>query len=492
MASPLPILSGAPLNGAPAHPLQSLRAGRDLLKKTAARLALSAALAVAPMAAQAQSQEQISLIRDTEIEAILRADSEPILKAAGLNPDSIEILLIGGKDLQAFAAPGTMGIYTGLILESENPNQLQGVIAHEVGHLAAGHSARSGEMQRAGMQPFLLTMGLGVLAAFAGAGDAAIALMGSASQFGTLAALGYSREQESRADQAGLNLLDRSGISGKGLVQFFDNFRYQEVFQEARRYAYFRSHPLSSERIDTLRRKAETLPDWDKADSEQALLEHEIMKAKLQGFINPQRAIVDYSEKDDAYPARYARAIAYYQMKEPDRALDLIEALLVEQPDNAYLWELKGQILFEFGRTTEAEAPQRRSVELMPDAPLLRVNLGQTLIAMNDDAKLDEGIAELRRALAQEDDNAVAWRLLAQGYDRRGDDGSARLATAEYNFHVGDRQQARVFAMRARDMLTRDTPEWRRATDIVLTSNPSREDLRELAQEGAITTGSVR
>ena len=247
-----------------------------------------------------------------------------------------------------------MGIYTGLILESENPNQLQGVIAHEVGHLAAGHSARSGEMQRAGMQPFLLTMGLGVLAAFAGAGDAAIALMGSASQFGTLAALGYSREQESRADQAGLNLLDRSGISGKGLVQFFDKFRYQEVFQEARRYAYFRSHPLSSERIDTLRRKAETLPDWEKADSEEAMLEHEIMKAKLQGFINPQRAIVDYSEKDDAYPARYARAIAYYQMKEPDRALDLIEALLVEQPDNAYLWELKGQILFEFGRTTEA------------------------------------------------------------------------------------------------------------------------------------------
>ena len=474
----------------PLVPPRNSAFGLKALRRLIGRLALAMSLAVTPVAAQAQ--QGMSLIRDTEIEAILKADSKPILEAAGINPDSIEILIIGSRELNAFAGPGRMGFFTGLILESENPNQLQGVIAHEVGHLAAGHSARSGDMQRVGLQPFLLTMGLGVLAAFAGAGDAAIALMSSASQFGTLAALGYSREQESRADQAGLTILDRAGLSGRGLVEFFDNFRYQEVFQEARRYAYFRSHPLSSDRIDTLRRKAETLPDWEKVDSEEAMERHRIMQAKLQGFLNPQRAIVEYSETDTSYPARYARAIAYYQMKEPDRALRLIDALLTEQPENAYLWELKGQILFEFGRTREAEAPQRRSVELMPEAPLLRVNLGQTLIAMNDDAKLEEGVSELRRALTQENDNAVAWRLLAEGYDRRGEDGSARLATAEYNFHIGDRQQARVFAMRARDLLTRDTPEWRRATDIVLTSNPSREDLRELAQEGAIASGSVR
>lgn len=478
MASPLPV------------PPKNCSFGLKALRRLTGRLALAMSLAVTPVAAQAQ--QGMSLIRDTEIEAILKADSKPILEAAGINPDSIEILIIGSRELNAFAGPGRMGFFTGLILESENPNQLQGVIAHEVGHLAAGHSARSGDMQRVGLQPFLLTMGLGVLAAFAGAGDAAIALMSSANQFGALAALGYSREQESRADQAGLTILDRAGLSGRGLVEFFDNFRYQEVFQEARRYAYFRSHPLSSDRIDTLRRKAETLPDWEKVDSEEAMERHRIMQAKLQGFLNPQRAIVEYSETDTSYPARYARAIAYYQMKEPDRALRLIDALLTEQPENAYLWELKGQILFEFGRTREAEAPQRRSVELMPEAPLLRVNLGQTLIAMNDDAKLEEGVNELRRALTQETDNAVAWRLLAEGYDRRGEDGSARLATAEYNFHIGNRQQARVFAMRARDLLTRDTPEWRRATDIVLTSNPSREDLRELAQEGAIASGSVR
>lgn len=457
--------------------------------RRATRLATVTAMAVG-LAATAGAASAQSLIRDTEIEAILAKNSKPILEAAGIDPSSIEILIIGAKDLNAFAGPRVMGFHTGLILEADDPNELQGVIAHEVGHIAAGHSARSGDMNQAGMRPFLLTMGLGVLAALAGAPDAAAGLAGSASYFGTLGALGYSREQEARADQAGAMLLDRAGLSGRGLAEFFDNFRYQEVFDEARRFAYFRSHPISSDRIESLRRKVERQPHFDKKDSPEALAEHAIMKAKLDGFLNPQVAITKYSEKATDYPSRYARAIAYYQLKEPDRALKLIDVLLGEQPENPYLWELKGQILFEFARTAEAEGPQRRSVALKPDAPLLRINLGQTLIALDDKAKIAEGVAELKKALTQEDDNPVAWRMLAEGHDKLGQDGLARLATAEFNFHIGDKRQARMFAMRAREMLDRGTPEWRRATDIVLVAEPSREELRELAREES--AGSAR
>jgi predicted Zn-dependent protease len=214
------------------------------------------------------------------------------------------------------------------------------------------------------------------------------------------------------------------------------------------------------------------------------------MKAKLDAVLNPQIAIAKYSEKATDYPSRYARAIAYYQLKEPDRALKLIDVLLNEQPQNPYLWELKGQILFEFGRTQEAEAPQRKSVALKPEAPLLRINLGQTLIALDDKAKVNEGVAELRKSLTQEEDNAVAWRLLAEAYDKLGKDGLARLATAEYNFNVGDKRQARVFAMRAREMLDKGTPEWRRATDIFLVSEPSREEMRSLGREGLVAVAS--
>jgi predicted Zn-dependent protease len=216
------------------------------------------------------------------------------------------------------------------------------------------------------------------------------------------------------------------------------------------------------------------------------------MKAKLMGFLQPQVAIVHYSEKDASFPARYARAIAYYQMREPEKAIQRVDALLKEKPDDPYLWELKGQILFEYGHAVEAEAPQRKSVELKPDAPLLRVNLGQTLIALDDKAKVAEGVAELRKALTQEDDNAEAWRLLAQAYDKEGDAGMARLATAEYNFDIGDQRDALAFAMRAREKLPKDSPEWRRATDIVLVSKPSRQDLQELAREGSIASTQDR
>ncbi|MET0273924.1 MAG: M48 family metalloprotease [Phenylobacterium sp.] len=452
---------------------------------------LGSSLAIHPAPARAQD-DGVSLIRDTEIEEILHRDADPILIAAGMDPKNVQILLIGSKELNAFAGPRTMGVFTGLILESKTPNELQGVIGHEVGHLSAGRSARSGEMNAAGMKPFLLTMGLGVLAALAGSGDAAAGLIGSAGYFGTLGAMGYSREQEGRADQAGATLLEKAGLSGKGLAEFFDNFRYQEVFDESRRYAYFRSHPLSSDRIESLKSRVAALPHYDAVDSPENIEEHAIMKAKLDGFINPQVSMVKYSETDKSYPARYARTIAYYQMKEPDKALKLLEPLLLEQPNNPYLWELKGQILFEFGRAPEAEAPQRKSVELKPEAPLLRVNLGQTLIALDDKAKIEEGISELRKSLVQDQENAVAWRLLADAYDKRGEDGLARLATAEYNFNVGDMRQARVFAMRAREKLTKDTPEWRRATDIVLVSKPSKDDLQDLAREGSIGGSQVR
>jgi predicted Zn-dependent protease len=435
-------------------------------------------------AAHAQSAGE-TLIRDTEIEEILYKDAAPLLKAGGFDTSNIHILLIGSKDLNAFAAPGQVGVFTGLILESKTPNELKGVLAHEVGHLAGGHSFRSGDMNRAGLVPMILTMGLGVVAALAGAPDGAAALLGNAGYFGTLGALGYSREQESRADQAGATLLEATGQSGKGLADFFDNFRYQEVFDESRRYAYFRSHPLSSDRIDALRNRVVALPHYGAVDTPEEIAEHAIMKAKLDGFINPQQSLIKYKETDKAYPARYARAIAYYQTKEPEKALKLIEALLTDQPDNPYLWELKGQILFEFARAKEAEPAQRRSVALKPDAPLLRINLGQTLINLGDKAKTEEGIAEIKTALLKDHDNADGWRLLAQAYDSLGQDGEARLATAEQYYSMGAAREARTFAMRARDLLAKDTPGWRRATDIVLVSQPSDQDLKNIARPGA-------
>ena len=180
-------------------------------------------------------------------------------------------------------------------------------------------------------------------------------------------------------------------------------------FSDARKYQYFRSHPLSADRIEALRRRVEGAPHYGVTDSPEALAEHQIIKAKLDAFMNtPQQTYIKYSEKDTSFVARYARAIAYYQDKNPDKALAAIDSLLKDQPNNPYLWELKGQVLFEFGRAPEAEAAHRRSVELKPDAPLFHINLAQTLIALEKKDRLDEAIVELKKALAVENDNAFA------------------------------------------------------------------------------------
>lgn len=467
------------------------QAGRGLVVALSALSIVASGVSV-PKVALAQD-EAPSLIRDTEIEEILHHDADPIFAAAGLDPKNVRILIVGDKSLNAFATQGLqMGLNTGLILQTENPNQLRGVIAHETGHLAGGHPIRSDEMMRAGLKPMILTMGLGILAALAGSPDGGAALIANSQYAGALGALGYSREQESRADQAGAGFLEATGQSGRGLVEFFDNFRYQEVFDQARRFAYFRSHPLSSERIEVLRSRVERQPHYGAVDTPEDIAQHEVMKAKLEGFINPQVALMKYKETDASFPARYARAIAYYQMKDPDRSLKLIDGLIADNPDNPYLWELKGQVLFEFNRVALAEEPQRKSVQLKPDAALLRVNLGQTLINLNDPAKVEEGVKELKRSLLNEPDNTVAWRLLAQAYDKQKKDGEARLATAEQYFSLGAVREARVFAMRARELLPKDTPDWRRATDIVLASRPSNQDLKDLAKDGAMQSNLGR
>jgi predicted Zn-dependent protease len=441
----------------------------------------------APVSAAFAQDAPVSLIRDTEVEETLHADADPIFTAAGLDAKAAKIFIVQDGDVNAFSAGGqNVFINTGLIVKTANPNQLTGVIAHETGHIAGGHIARSGEGEKQALATYLLTIGLGVLAAAAGSPEAAGGLLYSSGYFAAITAAGFTRIQESSADQAAVTYLEKSGHSAKGLVDFFDYYRYEEVFSEAKRYKFFIDHPLSEERIGALEIRARQQPHFGVVDTPEALERHAVMVAKLKAFINlPAQTQYDYPETDQSFPARYARAIADYRDLQTPKALAETDALIADQPNNPYLYELKGQILFESGRAAEAEPAHRRSVELKSDAPLLHMNLGQALLAEDNPVKVDEAIRELRRASDEEPDNAFAWMLLAQAYDRKGSPGMARLAAAEQNFSLGQLGDAKMFAMRARMQLPRNSPEWRRATDIVLVSNPSKDDLKSLAREGS-------
>jgi len=436
------------------------------------RAALAGALCLSLMATPTARVEAqggaLPMIRDAEIEAILREEANPIFIAAGLKPEDVSLYLVGMNELQAMVTGGqNLLLFTGLIVRTENPNQLLGVIAHETGHIASGHLARQNEAMRSAKAARLVTLGLGILAALAEP-SAAAGMFYSADYFGALQMISYTRVQEGAADQAAAKYLEKAGMSGKGLVDFFAKLRAQDVFSNIRKYPFLVDHPLTGDRIESLTQRVTTAAHYGAVDSPEMLEKHKIMIAKLKGFMNyPQVTRQDYPETDTSFPARYARAIAQYKDLNTDEAIKEIDALIADYPKNPYLYELKGQVLFESNRMEAAEEPYRRAVELAPDQPLIRVSFGQTLLALKKEGALEEAVKELEIAMRADRENPMGWRLLAEAYEREGDAGMARLATAEQAFHLGQLQPARQFGMRARELLPPNTPQFRRANDII-------------------------
>ena len=356
-------------------------------------------------------------------------------------------------------------------MQSDTPNQLKGVIAHEAGHIAGGHIVRSDYGNRSAYGAMLIAAGIGLAAILAGEGQAGALVLGGSQQFGQIEALAYSRVNESSADQYAAQYMEATGQSGQGLIDFFDRFRAQEVLSNARRYPYFRGHPLSSDRIDALRERVEESPYTDVTDTEEEQHRLDMAKAKLRGFLEgPQVVFSKYPPEDQSKPARYARAVAHYRAADLRNAVREIDSLIEEEPDNPYFYELKAQILYESGQREKAIAPAREALELKPDAPLLEIALAQSLLETNDPSSVKEAITLLKSALTTENGNSYAWYTLSRAYGELGQDALAKYAVAEQAYAVGDLNRARSFAQRAQQDLPRGDPQWRRASDIIVVS----------------------
>ena len=434
-------------------------------------LALVLALAVPRVAAAADDQGP-TVLRDTETEQLFADLARPLIEAANLDDKSVEVVLLNDDEINAFVA-GSQNVYvnSGLIIAADNVNEVQAVVAHELGHVAGGHSIRMGEgaKQATGIQ--LATMVLGAIALAAGAGDAAMGLM----MMGQRAALGsflaFTRAQETSADLAGASYLSKAGISGKGSLQFFKKLQNQEYRLAV--YAtdsYDRTHPLSGERISMLENLYKKDPAWNNPTDPALEARFQRVKAKLLGFINPKQAIQKYPESDQSVPAHYARAYAYHLGAYPDKALSETDALLETDPDDPYFLELKGQILLEGGKPAEAIAPLREAVKESHDAPLIASMLGHALIATEDVKNFGEAKTILKTAVARDNENPFAWYQLGIIYDREGDQPRAALATAERNNLEGNPKLALASAEMAMRGIPAGTPDYLRAQDIAMVS----------------------
>ena len=422
--------------------------------------------------ASAQPAAAQSALRDSETELLFRDISRPLIEAAGLSPSSVNVVLLQDDSINAFVA-GSQNVYvhSGLITAADNVTELQAVIAHELGHVAGGHSIRMADGVGEATGITLATLVLGAIAIAAGAGDAGMGIMAAGQRAAMGKFLAFTRAQESSADMAGAAYLSRAGISGKGSISFFKKLSNQEYrIAVYAKDSYDRTHPLSTERVAALEEVYKKDPAWQRAPDPALEERFQRVKAKLFGFINPKQAVIKYPESSTTVPARYARAYAYHLGAYPDKALSEADALLATDPDDPFFLELKGQILLESGRPQEAIAPLRRAVANASDQPLIAAMLAHALISTEKKDNFPEAKSLLKTAVNRDNQNPFAWYQLGIIYDREGDIARAALATAERNNLEGNPKIALTSAETAMKGIPQGSPDWLRAQDIAMVS----------------------
>ncbi len=417
----------------------------------------------------AMAQSGLSFIRDAEIEHTLRSYATPLFTSAGLNAQDVSIHLVNSNVINAFVAGGQrMFFFTGLLERVENPDQLKGVIAHETGHIAGSHLARTQEALRNASTKSILGYLLGAAVIFAGGGKAGAAVIGGAQGAAQKSFLKYSREQESSADQASMKYLQDTGTSGRGMVEFLRILGEEENIHYGKIDPYWRSHPISSERINALENQVKQSPYKDKRSPRKDVIALERMQGKLYGFTKGYRKTLSkYPDSDQSIGARYARAIAYFKYPNIEKGLIEIDSLLNEFPTDPYFHELKGQMLYENGDPYGAVPSLKIAAEFAPYEPLILTLYGQVLLATGDDQYLNEAASILRNAVAYDPNNATTWNQLAIAYNRLGDIGNLSLATAERFALLGRWDKAIFHAKRVQENMSPGSPGYLRADDII-------------------------
>ena len=442
-------------------------------------LAFAALLTLGAQPATAQS-----ILRDAETEALLQEMVDPLAEAAGLPRGAVEVVLVNDSSINAFVAGGQrIYVHSGLINAADTANEVQGVLAHELGHITGGHviSIYDGAGKAAKIQ--LLSMLAGIGAALAGAGEAGMAAMALGQQVAMGTFLQFTRAQESSADAAGVSYLSAAGITGKGSIAFFKKLQNQEFrygYSQDDEAGFARTHPLSGDRIARMEADYREDPAWERQPDSGQQARFERIKAKLYGYLaEPAQTLRSYPAYLGAVPARYARAYAYHKDSRMTEALAETDALIATDPGDPYFLELKGQVLLESGRPGEALEPLRRAVELTGNEPLIATIFGHALIATEDRAHLDEAEKVLRAAVARDRENPAAWYQLGMVYAAQGDIPRARLASAEQQIMSARPREALQNAEAAERSLPTGTPDWIRAQDVAMQARAELERERD-------------
>ncbi|WP_343314297.1 M48 family metalloprotease [Brucella sp. BE17] len=434
-----------------------------------------AVTAVTPASAQSRG---VPIVRDAEIEALVSDYAAPILKAAKLNRRGVRVILVNSQSFNAFVDGRRIFINTGAIMQSETPNEIIGVIAHEAGHLAGGHQDRLREqLSRARTMAVigtLLGVGAGVAGAAAGSGSAASAGGGIAlgsTEMAMRTLLSYQRTEEITADRMAVNYLNATGQSTKGMLDTFQRFASALSLSGTQIDQYRISHPLPRERIANLETLAKKSPYFNKTDSPALQLRHDMARAKIAAYSGSMGALQRmFRSNPGGLAARYGNALSSYLNGSARSALPKIDALIKEQPQNPYFHEIRGEVLIKANDAAGAAKAFQKAVSLDPrKSALLRMNYGRALMLTGAKANMPTAIKEIKAGIASDPEFPGGYGYLAQAYGQQGDTALSDLASADMNFYAGKLQQAQIFAIRAQKKMKPGSSDWLRAQDIIST-----------------------
>jgi predicted Zn-dependent protease len=280
--------------------------------------------------------------------------------------------------------------------------------------------------------------------------------------------LNYARAMESSADQAGLRFLTATHQSARGMLTLFQKLANETIGSIKYVDPYVLSHPMPFERIRNLETAAKKSPYFDVDDPPELMLRHQLMQAKLVGFLSPSQTVFQrYPESDTSLAGRYARAIALFRSGDTRKAVAIVDTLIRDLPEDPYFWEIKAQALLEGGQPQAAIEPIKRALKLLPNSALLQILYAQALLGTESKDNAQTAIGVLTLAKKSEADMPRLYEYSAMAYGIVGDIPHAELATAEAAFLRGDRELATQKAKIAVASFRRGTPDWLRANDLL-------------------------
>ncbi|APR99156.1 M48 family metalloprotease [Wolbachia endosymbiont of Folsomia candida] len=365
--------------------------------------------------AYCDSAYSVNIIRDSEVEAMVKELAQPLFSAAGIDSDRMKVFIINDNSINAFVINNnSIFIHLGLLQYSTKPYVLLGILAHEMAHISAGHILQMSGAMSYFQSIAMISYMVGLVSSIVIDPQIAGAILLSGISISSRLFFNYSQEQESVADSYALRYLDESGYDNVGMKEVFDYFKSIESESTEQ---YFRTHPLSDKRVFAVQNYK--VKNNVKPVLTDKLLKFERMVAKLDSFFSPVHVLSSKYEGNDKI-SEYVNAIVCYRQGKVEEAIARVDLLIQESLSDPYLYELKAEMLYKSGSLSEAVKMYEESLKYLSgdNNYLVKLALSHTLL-LHGDAK--KAIFYLEQIVSVEPNNSFVWKYLSIAYKRDAD-----------------------------------------------------------------------